>query len=123
METNCSPLWGFTLGMAIGRGGVKDGVFVPAPHGIVLPYPRPAPHDGENFLTPSPPLGAPQSPAPPHKTLLKIKTKFTHQIKSIFRKKLNNISKCLTRQSQTKKKKKKTHSITHNKIKAKNHIE
>ena len=55
------------------RGKVE--VFVPAPHGFVLPHPcpappRPVPHDGENFLTPSLPLRAPQSPAPPRKTLL-----------------------------------------------------
>ena len=63
----------FQVGMATRRGGVegsKDGIFVPIPHGIVLPHPRPAPHDGENFLTPSPTLGAPRSPAPSCKTLL-----------------------------------------------------
>ena len=58
--------------MAMGWGGVasKDGVFVPTPHGIVLPHPRPTPHDGENFLTPSLPLRALRSLAPPPKTLL-----------------------------------------------------
>ena len=60
------------------------------------------------------------------KIYLKLQLNLSHQTKSIFRKKLNNISKCLRRQSQTKgkkkKKKKKSHSITHNKIKAKNHI-
>ena len=50
--------------------GPKDGVFVPAPHDFVLPHPRPALHDGKIFLTPSPPLGAPQSLAPPRKNLL-----------------------------------------------------
>ena len=105
--------------MAIGQGGAspKDGV---------LPYPRPASHDGENFLTPSTPLRAPRSPTPPHpvkfyfllicpttstiflmkpilliKIYLKLQLNLSYQIKSIFRKKffLNNISKCLTRQS------------------------
>ena len=52
---------------------------------------------------------------------LKLQLNLSHQIKSIFRKKLNNISKCLTRQSL--KKKKKSHSIIHNKIKVENHIE
>ena len=32
--------------------------------------PRPTPHDGKNFLTPSPTLGALRSPAPSRKTLL-----------------------------------------------------
>ena len=31
--------------------------------------PCPTPHNGENSLTPSPPLGAPRSPVPPRKTL------------------------------------------------------
>ena len=58
--------------MAIGQGGAgpKDGIFAPAPHGFVFIHPRPAPHNGENFLTPPPPFGAPRSPAPPRKTLL-----------------------------------------------------
>ena len=56
--------------MAIGRGGAEGWVFVLASHGFVLPHPRSAPHDGENFLTSSPPLGALRSPTPPHKTLL-----------------------------------------------------
>ena len=38
-------------GMATGPGaGLKDGVFTLAPHGFILPYPRPASHDGKNFL-------------------------------------------------------------------------
>ena len=108
--------------MTMGRGGAepKDGVFVPAPHDFVFPYPRPTPHDGENFLTPSPPLGAPPHPVKfyfllicpttsiiflmEHISLIKIylilQLNLSHKIKSIFRKKLNNISKCLTRQSQ-----------------------
>ena len=58
--------------MAMGHGGAgpKYGVFVSSPHGFVLPHPHPAPHDGENFLTPFPPLGILQSPAPLCKTLL-----------------------------------------------------
>ena len=51
----------FWVGMAMGRGGAgpKDGVFTPALHGFFLPHPRPATHDGENFL-PHP------REAPPH---------------------------------------------------------
>ena len=33
-------------------------------------HPCPAPHDGENFLVPSPPLEAPRNPAPSRRTLL-----------------------------------------------------
>ena len=56
---------------AWGAGGVlKDGVFAPAPHDFVLSNPHPVSHDRENFLAPSPPNGAPRSPAPPCKTLL-----------------------------------------------------
>ena len=116
------------LGMAMGRGGTgsKDGVFVLAPHDFVLPHPRLTPHDGENFPTPSLPLGAPRNPTLSRKTLLfvnlpynqynffnetyfinknifEITTKFipSNQI-NFFKKKLNNISKYLTRQSQKK---------------------
>ena len=65
--------------MAMGRGGagLKDGVFAPAPHGFVLPHPDPAPHDRENFLSPSSPLGAPQSSIPPCKTPLLVKLPIT----------------------------------------------
>ena len=52
------------------------------------------------------------------KIYLKLQLNLSHQIKLIFRKKLNNISKRLTKQSHQKK----THSITYNKIKAENHI-
>ena len=72
--------------------------------------PPPVPHDGENFLTPSPPLEALRSPAPPRKTLpfvdlpttitffflikhisltkiyLKLQINLSHQIKLIFSK-------------------------------------
>ena len=57
-------------GAGRGRKGPKDGVFVPGPYSFVLPHPHLAPHDGEYFLTPSPPLGAPRNPALPRKTLL-----------------------------------------------------
>ena len=83
--------------------------------------PRPAPHDEEDFLTPFLPLGPRE--ASPHpiklyfllifpatstiflmkpisliKIYLKLQLNLSHQIKSIFRKKkLNNISKRLTR--------------------------
>ena len=53
-----------------GGASPKDGVFAPTPHGFVLPHPCPAPHDGENFLAPSSPFGAPHSPAFPRKTQL-----------------------------------------------------
>ena len=56
--------------MGRGKAGPKDEGFVPTPHGFVLPHPHPALHDGKNFLTPSPPLGVPRSPAPFRKTLL-----------------------------------------------------
>ena len=56
------------------------------------------------------------------KIYLKLQLNLSYQIKSIFRKILNNISKCLTRKSP-KEKKKKTHSIIHNKINVENHIE
>ena len=136
-------------GMQWGNVGSKDGVFVPALHGFVLLYFCLPPNDEKNFLTPSLPLKAPRRPTPPHKTLrfvnlpynqyifineniffnetyfinkniIEIITKFIPSNQINFQKKLNNISKCLTRKSP--KKKKKTHSITHNKIKAENHI-
>ena len=61
---------GMAMGRVGGRGVLKDGVFAPAPHDFVLPNPHPASHDRKNFLTPSPPNGAPRSPALPCKTLL-----------------------------------------------------
>ena len=56
----------------MGQGGaqLKDGVFIPALHGFVLPHPHPVPHEGENFITPSPFLGALRSLTLPRKTLL-----------------------------------------------------
>ena len=45
-----------------GKARLKDGVFIPAKHGFVLPHLCPVSHDEENFLTPSPPLGAPLHP-------------------------------------------------------------
>ena len=65
------------VGMAMGRGGAgpKDGIFAPAPHGFLLPHPRSAPHDGENFLPHPRPLRPhedPQRPALPRKTLFLI---------------------------------------------------
>ena len=55
-----------------------------------------------------------------YKNILEITTKFIPLNQINFQKNLNNISTCLTRQPF--KKKKKTHSITHNKIKAENYI-
>ena len=128
--------------MAMWRGGVRpyNGVFVSASHDFVLLYSCPALHNGENFFTSSSPIGAPRNLAPPCKTLffinlpynlyyffnktysinkniLEITINFIPSNQINFLKKLNNISKCLTRQL----KKKKTHSITHNKINVENH--
>ena len=59
---------GLRLGMAMGRGGagLKDGVFVPAPHGFILPHPRPVPPrmTGNTFSPHLRPLGPRE--APPH---------------------------------------------------------
>ena len=129
-------------GMQQGKVGSKDEVFVSALHDFVLPHPRPTPNNKKNFLTSSPPFRAPRRPTLPRKTLrfvdlpynqyiffnetyfinkniIEIITKFIPSNQINFQKKLNNISKCLTRKSP---KKKKSHSITHNKIKAENHI-
>ena len=54
--------------MAMGRGKAEEWGL--PPHMVVLPHPHLAPHDGENFLTPSPPLGASRNPVPSYKTLL-----------------------------------------------------
>ena len=128
-----------------GAGQVRRIGSSPPPGKILsCSIPCPTPHDEKNFLPHPRPLGPRETP--PHivklyflliyptistiflmkpisllKIYLKLQLNLSHQIKSIFRKKkLNNISKYLTRQSH--KKKKKSHSITHNKIKAKNHI-
>ena len=60
------------IGMAMRWGGVEGWGIRPrlAWFCLVLSHPRPVLHDGECFLTPSPPLRAPRSPAPPCKTLL-----------------------------------------------------
>ena len=47
--------------MAMGQGGVEDGVFAPVPYGFVLPYPYSVPHNRENFLASSSLIGAPRS--------------------------------------------------------------
>ena len=52
------------------RVGSKDGVFTFASHSFVLSYSRLALHDRKKFLTTFPSLGAPQSPALLHITLL-----------------------------------------------------
>ena len=91
----------------------------PHPAWFCLTLSPPLPHDGENFLVPSPSLGVLQSPAPPRKTLiliklvslikiyLKLKINLSHQIKLIFSKNWIILLKCLTRQYHQKKKKKK----------------
>ena len=53
--------------MAMGQGGAKGWGLRPHPYGFVLPHSHPAPHDGKNFLTLSPPLRALQSPPHPVK--------------------------------------------------------
>ena len=45
----------------MGRGGVKDEIFVPASHGFILPHPRLAPYDGETFSPHPRPLGHPEA--------------------------------------------------------------
>ena len=98
-----------------GETGLKDGIFVPAPHGFFLPHPRPAPHDGENFLPHPHPLRPRE--APPYivklyfllifsttitifankmtyfnnKNILKIINKFILSNQTNFQQKLNNI--------------------------------
>ena len=123
-------------GMAMGQDGAKGWGYCPYP-GMVLFCPIPAmPRmTGKNFSPHPRPLGPRE--APPHlvklyfllifpttsiiflmkpisliKIYLKLQLNLSHQIKSIFRKKFNNISKCLTRKSP----KKKTNSITQQNI-------
>ena len=60
--------WGGCQEWQWGGVGPKDRVFFPTSHGFILPHSYPAPHDGENFLTPSLSLGAPRRPAPSCKT-------------------------------------------------------
>ena len=103
------------LGMAMGRGGPKDGVFASTPHGFVLLYPHPALHDKEPF-SPHPHTLRPCE-TPPHlvkqyifvnlprnqynfffnktyfinKNILEIITKFIPSNQINFQQKLNNI--------------------------------
>ena len=56
----------------MGRGE-SEGCYLrsrPAWFYLTLFPPHPTSHDRENFLAPSPPLGAPRSPTPPRKALL-----------------------------------------------------
>ena len=98
-------------GWQCGGAGLKDGVFVPAPYGFVLPHPRPVPpYMTRNTFSPHPrPLGPHE--APPHpvrlyfllicpttstiflmkpisliKIYLKLQLNLSHQIKSVCRK-------------------------------------
>ena len=129
------------------KAGPKDGVFVLVQYGFVLPIPAP-PRMTKKLSHPIPVLQAPRNPALPRKTLLfvnlpynqynffnetyltnknilEITTKFILSNQINFQKKLNNISKCLTRQSHTHTHthtNKNSHSITHNKKNAENHI-
>ena len=119
----------------MGQVGPKDGVFTPVPYGFILPHPRFTPHDGENFLTLSPLLGASQSLAPSRKTLLfvnlsttitivfnkicfinknilKITNKFILSNQTNFQQKLNNIIKKFNKEiSQQKQKSQNTKSM------------
>ena len=58
------------LGMAMGQGGAEGWGLCPRLAWFCLAPSSPASYDGKNFLTPSLPLGAPWSPAPPRKILL-----------------------------------------------------
>ena len=58
------------LGMIMEWGRFEVWSLFFALHDFVLPHPRPASHDGENFLALSLPLEAPQNTALPRKTLL-----------------------------------------------------
>ena len=67
----------YVVGMAMKRdgGGNEDAegwdlLLRPIWFCLTPSPPRPTPHDRENFPTPSLPLGALRSPAPPCKTLL-----------------------------------------------------
>ena len=107
--------------MAIGRGGDGDG------QGRRMGSSSPPRMMGKTFSPHTRPLGPREAPPHPVKlyfllicptastiilmkpiSLIKIYWKLqlnlSHQIKSILRKKLNNISKCLTKQSPKKKK-------------------
>ena len=97
--------------MGRGEAGPKDGVFIPGPHGFVLPHPRPAPPHitGKTFSSHPHPFGPRETL--PHlvklyfllicpitstiflmkpilliKIYLKLQLNVSHQIKSIFRK-------------------------------------
>ena len=120
---------GRSQGWQWGGAGLKDGVLTSIPHGFILLHPCPTPHDGENFPAPSSPLGALQSPAPPHKTLLlvnfpttiaiifnktcfvnknilEINNKFIPSNQTNFQQKLNSIIKVFNKTISQQKKKK-----------------
>ena len=69
---NCNCLHTSVLGMAMEQGGAEGWGLHPHPTWFYLAPspPCPTPHDRENFLTPSPPLGALQSSVSHHKILL-----------------------------------------------------
>ena len=106
----------------MGRGGVEGWGLPPRPAWFYL-APSPPRMTGNTFSPHPRPVGPHEAPPHPvklyflliclttstiflmkHISLIKIylilQLNLSHQIKSIFRKKLNNISKCLTRQSQ-----------------------
>ena len=118
------------IGFRDGNGAGRDWrMGSSSPSRMVLSYPIPVPSciTGKTFPPHPRPLGLHEAPShlvklyfllicPITSTIflmkhissikiyLKLQLNLSHQIKSIFRKKLNNISKCLTRQSQKKKK-------------------
>ena len=97
--------------MTMGQGGSEGWGLCPHPTRFCL-APSP-PHLAQQRKFSSP-ISAPcptistiflMKPISLKKLYLKLQLNLSHQIKSIFRKKINNISKCLTRQSLKKKKK------------------
>ena len=70
--------------MAMGWGRFEGWGLRPCPHGFVLPHPRPALHNEQNFPAPSPPLKALRCLAPPRKTLFLVN--FPTTIAIIFNK-------------------------------------
>ena len=128
----------FSLGMTMGQGGRMRSLS--PPHMVLSCLILAPPRMMRKTFSPHPrPSGSREVPPHPVKLYFLLICSTTSTTSTIFlmkptslikiylklqlnfQKKLNNISKCLIRQSP-KKKKKISHDITHNKIKAKNHI-
>ena len=101
----------YVLGWQWGGTGPKDRVFVPTLHGFVLPHPRHlGPREARShpvklyflLIYPTTSTIFLMKPISLIKIYLKLQLNLSHQIKSLFRKKLNNISKHLTRWLQKK---------------------